>query len=163
MEEKMPSQEEQNMVAWYVLKRPLIRPNTSYRKAAFCIAAFVAVSIVLYVSLYSLSNWLGVFYFLPEPIRRFWETNETIFFLLLGFIFFLIAFAVVAKRAAIGAIRLYQRYTPEDVRRRCLLKPTCSEYAILVINKYGLIRGIIMTHKRLNKKCRGRIYRIDEP
>ena len=151
------------MVAWYVLKRPLTRPNTSYRKAACCIVVFMAASMVLYISLYFLSNWLGVFHLLPEPIKQLWETNETIFFLLLGIIFFLIAFAVVAKRAAIGAIHLYQRYAPENVRRRCLLKPTCSEYAILAINKYGLILGIIMTHKRLNKKCRGRIYRIDEP
>ena len=67
------------------------------------------------------------------------------------------------KAAIIGAIRLYQRYAPDDIRRRCLFKPTCSEYAILAIEKYGVIIGLIKSYIRLFKKCRGNIYRIDYP
>ena len=37
----MPSQEEQDAVVWYVLKRPLSRPNTSYKKAAIYVALFL--------------------------------------------------------------------------------------------------------------------------
>ena len=41
MNQNMPSQKEQDMVAWYVLERPLVRPDTSYQKAARCIALFL--------------------------------------------------------------------------------------------------------------------------
>ena len=43
MKREMPSLEEQEAVAWYVLERPLVRPNTSYRKAAFYVSLFLAV------------------------------------------------------------------------------------------------------------------------
>ncbi|MDO4363209.1 MAG: membrane protein insertion efficiency factor YidD [Clostridia bacterium] len=62
-----------------------------------------------------------------------------------------------------GCIKLYQHYAPEEIRRRCLFKPTCSEYAILAIKKYGLIIGLVKTYNRLFKKCKGNIYRIDYP
>ncbi|NWJ40693.1 MAG: membrane protein insertion efficiency factor YidD [Geothrix sp.] len=67
------------------------------------------------------------------------------------------------RKALIGIIRLYQRYAPEDVRRRCLFMPTCSEYAILVLQKHGVIIGLLMIFDRLWYRCRGTIYRIDYP
>jgi len=63
----------------------------------------------------------------------------------------------------IGAIRLYQRYAPEEVRRRCLFMPTCSEYAILSLKKHGVLIGMRMTVDRLWHRCRGDIYRMDYP
>ncbi|MCI7428800.1 MAG: membrane protein insertion efficiency factor YidD [Methanobrevibacter sp.] len=70
---------------------------------------------------------------------------------------------VLLKPFAITIIKLYQHYAPEEVRRRCLLKPTCSEYAILVIKKYGTIIGTFKTWRRLKYYCRGDVYYIDEP
>lgn len=40
MNREMPSQEEQDAVVWYVLKRPLTRPNTSYKKLLFVLQFF---------------------------------------------------------------------------------------------------------------------------
>ena len=163
MKREMPSQEEQDAVVWYVLKRPLVRPNTSYKKAALCLSLFLSANVVMIILLYCLFRWLGIFSFLPDTIYRFYTVHHTAFIVLLVLLQFTVSGLVELKTAIIGAIRLYQRYAPEDIRRRCLFKPTCSEYAILAIQKYGVIRGMMKAYIRLFKKCKGRIYSIDEP
>ena len=163
MNTEMPSQEEQDEVVWYVLKRPLVRPNTSYLKMVICIAIFVIVNAAITILLHYLFGMLGISSYLPASISayRFDHPNE--FFIILLIMQFAIGGVIALKPAVIGAIRLYQRYAPERIRRRCLLKPTCSEYAILAIKKYGLIIGLKKTYKRLNITCRGTIYHIDYP
>lgn len=141
MKREMPSLEEQEAVAWYVLERPLVRPNTSYRKAAFYVSLFLAVNSGITILLYYLLRWLGVSSFLPQVIWAFYTEHHIAFVILLTLLQFLVGGIIVLKPMMIGAIRLYQRYAPESVRRRCLFKPTCSEYAILAIKKYGVIRG----------------------
>ena len=49
-------------------------------------------------------------------------------------------------------IRVYQRYASEDIRLACVFTPSCSEYMVLSIEKYGLIYGGIKGVKRL-KRC----------
>ena len=42
----------------------------------------------------------------------------------------------------IGCIRFYQRFlSPLKVRTHCIYIPTCSQYAILAIEKYGIVKG----------------------
>lgn len=159
----MPSQEEQDAVAWYVLERPLIRPNTSYKKATLCILLFFLANSGATILLYYLIRWLGISSFLPQVIDRFYSEHHTAFIILLTLLQFCIGGIIALKPALIGAILLYQRYAPERIRRKCLFKPTCSEYAILAIEKYGVIRGVYKSYIRLFKKCCGRVYRIDEP
>lgn len=159
----MPSPEEQKAVVWYVLERPLVRPNTSYKKAALCVSLFLVANCGATILLYYLIRWLGISSILPQSIYRFYAEHHTTFVILLTLLQFFIGGVIALKPALIGAIRLYQRYAPERVRRKCLFKPTCSEYAILAIEKYGVIRGLYKSYIRLFKKCRGRIYRIDEP
>ena len=53
---------------------------------------------------------------------------------------------------SIAIIRFYQRRLSRYTGR-CRYYPTCSQYAILAIKKYGVIRGIIKTARRL-KRCR---------
>jgi putative component of membrane protein insertase Oxa1/YidC/SpoIIIJ protein YidD len=74
-----------------------------------------------------------------------------------------IAFALYAKKLLITAVELYQHYAPEDVRRRCILMPTCSEYAILALRKYNVIKGLYKIYLRLTRTCRGGDYRMDYP
>ncbi len=50
-------------------------------------------------------------------------------------------------------VRIYQRYAPEKLRRKCRFQPSCSEYMIDALNKYGVIRGLRMGWKRL-KRCK---------
>ncbi len=159
----MPSLEEQDAVVWYVLKRPLVRPNTSYKKAALCISLFLLANVGMTVVLYHLFRWLGISSFLPDAIWNFYREHQIATILLLTLTQFFIGSLFALKPAIIGAVRLYQRYAPEEIRRRCLFKPTCSEYTILAIQKYGVIKGLYKAYIRVFKKCKGRIYRIDEP
>lgn len=46
-------------------------------------------------------------------------------------------------------IRVYQRFAPDEVRRRCVFTPTCSQYAIQALQRYGVIRGIPKIISRL--------------
>ncbi|HIW56756.1 MAG TPA: membrane protein insertion efficiency factor YidD [Firmicutes bacterium] len=47
------------------------------------------------------------------------------------------------KTALIGAIKLYQRYISPLKRPCCRFYPSCSQYAILAIKKYGVFKGLL--------------------
>lgn len=53
------------------------------------------------------------------------------------------------KKIVVSAILIYQRYAPESIRLACVYQPTCSNYMLLAIEKYGVIRGVIKGIKRL--------------
>ena len=59
---------------------------------------------------------------------------------------------LTTKRMFICAIRIYQRYAPDSLRNKCRCEPSCSEYMILAIEKYGLIKGLQKGICRL-KRC----------
>ena len=147
MDTKFPSAEEQEFVKQYVLGRPLYRPPVTYTKVIVWTLIVVAISIFFSVLLQKFLYTLG--FFLPK--------------ILIYLSFYLIELFFLLKPFAITLIKLYQHYAPEEVRRRCLLKPTCSEYAILAIKKYGTLIGTIKTWRRLKYYCRGDVYYIDEP
>lgn len=54
---------------------------------------------------------------------------------------------------SIQTIRIYQRLAPKKIREACRFEPTCSNYAILALKKYGFIKGWIMACQRL-KRCK---------
>lgn len=160
---EMPSEEEQMIAEEYVLNKPMLRPDTDAKKAIKYALVYIVVSAILGFIAYYLFGTLGVFSYLPEGITEFRAEHPVWFNILFFLIIYFITALICAKSAAIGCIRMYQHYAPEDMRRRCLFKPTCSEYAILAIQKYGLIIGLIKAYIRLFHKCRGNIYRIDYP
>lgn len=49
---------------------------------------------------------------------------------------------VVMKNLLIACIHRYQKKAPYYLRASCRYEPTCSEYMILAIKKYGCIRGV---------------------
>lgn len=64
----------------------------------------------------------------------------------------IILFAIVVlnlKRAIIWVVLCYQKYAPERIRRACLFTPSCSEYMILAVQKYGVIKGVFKGINRL--------------
>lgn len=160
---EMPSQEEQIIAEKYVLDRPLERPDTDVKKAVKSVLLYIFCTFAVALILRFLFEWLDISSFLPEEFFK-WTTNNKALFNIMFFItIYFICGMCCLRTATIGIIKLYQHYAPEDIRRRCLFKPTCSEYAILAIKKYGLTIGLIKSYIRLFKKCRGNIYRIDYP
>jgi uncharacterized protein len=55
-----------------------------------------------------------------------------------------------ASRAAITlAIKLYQKTVSPLAGRRCKYHPSCSEYAVQAITKFGILRGLVLAGWRL--------------
>ena len=51
----------------------------------------------------------------------------------------------------ISLIKLYQNLISPLLAPSCRFTPTCSNYALESITKYGPLRGIILTMKRISK------------
>ena len=47
------------------------------------------------------------------------------------------------KKILISLINFYKRYISPNTAPKCKYTPTCSQYAIDAINKYGAIRGTL--------------------
>lgn len=142
-----PSEEEQELVRRYVMERPLYRPNITYLKATIILIFLIIGIIFVSIVSFHILSLIGFF------------IKKTLFYS----VFVIVSVIIFARWIAILAVNLYQHYAPEDVRRRCLLKPTCSEYAKIVLRRYGFIIGIVKIWIRLNYKCRGDVYYMDEP
>lgn len=52
------------------------------------------------------------------------------------------------KKILIKIIRIYQKVTKNN-RRVCRFYPTCSTYAIQALEKYGIIKGTVLTIFRI--------------
>ena len=53
------------------------------------------------------------------------------------------------KKPMIAAIRFYQRHISPGLPPRCRYIPTCSEYALEAVEKYGAVKGGWMAAKRI--------------
>jgi len=53
------------------------------------------------------------------------------------------------RSAAIGILRLYKRWLSPALAPSCRYVPTCSEYAMEAIDRFGLFRGGLMAAWRL--------------
>jgi len=55
------------------------------------------------------------------------------------------------KRALLGAIRFYRRNISPMFPPCCRFRPTCSEYALEAVEKYGALKGGYLAIKRILK------------
>ena len=53
------------------------------------------------------------------------------------------------KKACMAAIRFYQREISPLCPPRCRYIPTCSEYALEAVEKYGAVKGSFLAAKRI--------------
>ncbi|MDR0313188.1 MAG: membrane protein insertion efficiency factor YidD [Treponema sp.] len=135
--------EEKEIARDYVLKRKLIRPKTNILSAVIFSSFLLLVSFIMSI--------IVKLVFVHIPF--------TFVFL---FALFLMMF-IFLKKIIIGTVEIYQHYMPEQFRRRCLCMPTCSEYMILAVKKYGALKGMRRGLYRLIYICRGGDYKIDYP
>ena len=59
------------------------------------------------------------------------------------------------KNIILSSVKIYQRIAPRKIRLKCRFEPSCSQYMILSIEKYGVIKGLCKGIKRLSK-CNNR-------
>jgi len=126
-------------------KNRLYRPKINFGRAfvfcVLCIVAAIALSgIIEYANCYfqifsmKVSNKGQLFFSI------YWKVQ-----------LFLVIISL--KKIFIWLIRVYQRYASAERRLMCCFTPSCSEYAIIALNKYGVVIGIIKTVMRL-LRCR---------
>ncbi|MGB2601007.1 MAG: membrane protein insertion efficiency factor YidD [Candidatus Omnitrophota bacterium] len=53
------------------------------------------------------------------------------------------------KRALIATIKAYRKLTSPLNRRSCRFHPSCSEYAMEALERYGTVRGSLMSAWRI--------------
>lgn len=66
---------------------------------------------------------------------------------------------------AIAPIRVYQRLISPMFGERCRYYPSCSEYAVQAIIRFGILRGLVLAAWRLmrcNPWSRGGVDLIDD-
>ncbi len=114
-------------------KRIFVRPTVNWLRVMMWFLIFVVyISIILYI--FNLTR-----------------TNQLLKIIVITLSLFLY-FAFSLKRVIICSIQIYQRYAPESIRGKCRFEPSCSQYMILAIQKYGLLTGIKKGVNRL-KRC----------
>lgn len=70
---------------------------------------------------------------------------------------------VFARPIAVMLIKLYQRTAPDSIRSKCVCQPTCSNYALMAIEKYGIWRALPKIYHRVVHTCNGEPTIIDYP
>ena len=53
------------------------------------------------------------------------------------------------KQILLGAIRFYRKYISPGLPPRCRFIPTCSQYALEALEKYGAVKGSWLAFKRI--------------
>lgn len=64
------------------------------------------------------------------------------------------------SKLIIGLIRIYQKFFSRFTGK-CLYKPSCSTYAILAIQKYGIKKGVKLAINRINRCDAAHIHLYD--
>jgi putative membrane protein insertion efficiency factor len=54
-----------------------------------------------------------------------------------------------ARSALLAPIRLYQRVLSPALPKTCKYHPSCSQYAVDAIRRYGILRGSVLAAWRL--------------
>lgn len=157
-DDEIPEDEQKN-AEMYVMQKSLIRPNIV--KPLFWGMMFFILAVCGMVSLLFLF-FRYCFIGISENVLSCVNEHPVIFIVILTVIVLFCGLFVIKDLIAIGLIRVYQKFASEERRRSCLFRPTCSEYAILAIRKYGLYRAIPRILNRFSR-CHGKVYRIDYP
>jgi putative membrane protein insertion efficiency factor len=55
----------------------------------------------------------------------------------------------VLRRIATAPVRFYQRLISPGLPARCKYYPSCSEYAVQAVRRYGILRGVVLAAWRL--------------
>lgn len=130
----------------YCVNREIKRPKTNIITAMKYLIVLELTSLLIVYLVARMLVFVGFSY-------SFSSLNYFVSVLLLIFFY---------KRFSILVIELYQHYASDERRRKCTLKPTCSEYSIMVLNKYGMVKAFKKIYIRLFITCNG-IYGIDNP
>lgn len=119
---------------------PLNRPDIHYKKPIITLVGLVLVisfSVILSVT------------FLSEIISENTGLSSEVCTLLVSLPFTILYISFFLKRGLIWLVHLYQNKASDKTRLKCVFEPSCSEYMILSIKKYGSLLGVLKGIRRL--------------
>lgn len=76
-------------------------------------------------------------------------------FILLTSVYLILLILVHINNICIWFVKCYQRFSPISVRSKCRYEPSCSEYMIQSIKKYGAFKGVPKGMRRLYRCSHG--------
>ena len=76
---------------------------------------------------------------------------DTFFAILISIVSVLVYSIFDIKNLILSSVKIYQQITPRKIRLKCRFEPSCSQYMILAVEKYGVIKGVCKGIKRLSK------------
>ena len=124
-------------------ERKLVRPKLYiFRVLAYCLITLI-ISFLISVGVYFISN-------------------NILLSIIIGLVAIVLTCVIFAKRIIIWFVKVYQRFAPTKRRECCRFAPSCSEYMILSLQKYGAIKGLKKGFNRLGR-CRPPNGGIDYP
>ena len=137
--------EKQRRLERFVGERPLKRPKI---KKWHVVLLFLVFPVLIALS-------VRILVLLPVSIA----IKILVFALLL-----LMEIELYIRFCFLQAVRCYQHYAKDEVRRRCMCVPSCSEYATICLRKiFPLAVALIKIRIRLKKICKGGECRLDFP
>ncbi len=55
----------------------------------------------------------------------------------------------LARAIVLMPVRFYQRAISPALPQRCKYHPSCSQYAVTAVRRFGILRGLVLTAWRL--------------
>ena len=130
------------VVREYCLNRPLNRPNVNHKLLVLFIVLSECGLLVISV-----------------PVHRLIDFSLWNSFIILN----IFSLFLLCKTICKTAVKYYQHYASEKIRRKCQCMPSCSEYALMALDKYIWPKALWLIYRRLTHTCCLPGYKIDYP
>lgn len=121
----------------FLPKNPLNRPPVHYKKPIIAVIGFFFLVFVSNYFMLVVSNMISL------------QRNRFLLCTIISIIIGGVYCCVIFKKVIIWLVHFYQHYAPDKMRLKCVYEPSCSEYMILAIKKYGAFKGVFKGIKRL--------------
>lgn len=131
----------QRLIKLTAPENKLYRPEIHFGKAVIITISTIFLTLLI--------SWLITLVLIHRGIYNIEQNGQLAIFISIYWKIQLLVLLLTLKYIFIWFIRIYQRYAKSETRLRCCYTPSCSEYAILALKKYGLIFGSIKAVKRL--------------
>ncbi len=132
----------EELIREYCLHHELARPEIHLKKVVGMSAFAIAMVSIISFALYLLADFS---------------------FLLCFDLIFVAMMLCCAKPILWFAVQCYQHYASDRMRRQCSCMPSCSEYALLALDKYLWPKAIWKIWRRVTHTCSKPGYHIDYP
>ena len=116
------------------MREHIYRPEVNLKKGIWLAVLMIAVMVVWIIFSKRLTFYV--------PLKRY----QIILALVVIYISLV---SIFAKSIVIWIVKVYQRYAPAKVRLSCRFEPTCSQYMLVAIDKYGIVKGVVKGIRRL--------------